>query len=124
MTGNSELIELARKIVQGRIHKPEVEKELDRIAALYGEDCFESYDAMARKPQAAWDEAYLKELDLLGVSGASSRNYYLHLAEVSDEVYSKKRQKKAAAVVKAVVAVLLVAVVIAAVIAVVADRSA
>lgn len=80
-----EQIRLVSKIVNGEIHRPEVERELDRIAKQYGEDCFNSY-VVTRKPKP-WSKEYLEELRALSVRGAGSREFYLYMAEVSDEVH-------------------------------------
>lgn len=91
MTGTEEQFKLVGKISKGEIRKPEVEKELDRISKEYGDDCFNSY-AVHKKPQP-WDEGYLDELKILSTSGAASKDFYLHMAEVSDYLNDNKKKE-------------------------------
>lgn len=96
----SEQIELVRKIVNGELTRNEVEKELDRIAALYGEDVFDSYP-IKRKPQP-WTKEDLDELEVLNASGVSSRELFLYMADISDQLKGEKGKKKLTSAVNAV----------------------
>ena len=112
MTGSEEQMRLVTKILKGEIRTPEVEKELDRISKQYGDDCFNSYEV--HKKAKPWNKDYLDELELLGTSGASSKEYYLHLAEVSDYLRDRSRSNgnKVLFVVIGIVVIALVAVTI------------
>jgi hypothetical protein len=79
-----EQIDLVRRIVKGEVTKAEVQKELDKMEAKYGSECFNSYPV--KKKAKPWDKKYLEELEMLSSSGASSKEFYLHMAEVSQEV--------------------------------------
>ena len=92
MNGIDEQIKLVSKILSGEISKMEVAKELKRISETYGEECFNSYE-VKRKPKP-WTEQNLKELEILNASGAGSKEFYLYMAEVSEEVYAQKAKKK------------------------------
>lgn len=87
-----EQIQLVSKIANGEISKATVEKELDRMEQKYGRDCFNSYP-VKRKPKP-WTKEYLDELEILSSSGASSKEFYLYMAEVSDEIYKNRINKK------------------------------
>ncbi len=92
MSGIEEQSVLTSKILKGEIGRADVEKELDRISRKYGEDCFNSYP-VKRKPKP-WKEEDLKELEILGASGAGSKDFYRYMAEVSEAVFSRKALKK------------------------------
>ncbi len=92
MSGIEEQIALTSQILKGEIGRADVEKELDRISREYGEDCFNSY-TVKRKPKP-WKEEDLKELQVLSASGAASKDFYRYMAEVSEELFSRKARKK------------------------------
>lgn len=92
MSGREEQIKLVSKILKGEIGKADVDKELERISNQYGDDCFNSYE-VKRQPKP-WTGKSLKELEILSASGAASKEFYLYMAEVCEEVYSKKSKKR------------------------------
>jgi hypothetical protein len=87
-----EHIKLTSKIVRGEIKRPQVEKILEQMEEKYGEYCFDTFPV--DRKEKPWSKAYLKELELLSGSGASSKEFYLYMSEVSDYVYSHKFFKK------------------------------
>lgn len=92
MSGIDEQVDLAYKILNGKIKKVDVEKELERISKKYGDNCFNSY-TVKRKPQP-WSEKDLKDLGNLSASGAASKEFYRYMAEVSEQVYAQKATRK------------------------------
>lgn len=92
MSGVDEQIKLVSKILNGKIDKAGVEKEIEQIANKYGDDCFNSY-TVKRKPKP-WSVKDLQELEGLSTSGAASKEFYLYMAEVSEEVFSKEAFRK------------------------------
>lgn len=100
-----EQIELVSKIVKGEINKAGVEKELSRMEQQYGSECFNSYP-VKRKPKP-WTKEHLNELEVLSSSGASSKEFYLYMAEVSEEVYKFKLNKKIIIAIIVVIAIVL-----------------
>lgn len=92
MSAVDEQIELSSKILRGEISYAEVEKELDRISGQYGENCFNSYTV--KKIPKPWSFKTIDDLKILSASGASSRGFYEYMAEVCEEVYSKKTSNK------------------------------
>lgn len=97
MTVVSDVIEkrtsLMIKIIDGKVDKSFVRKEIEKLENQYGENAFLPY--IVKKKDKPWDEKYLKELEIQGMAGAASKEFILHLAEVSESVYRKKRLKKA-----------------------------
>lgn len=87
MSGIDKQIELVQKIVKGKIKYNQVKTELENISKKYGDNCFNSY--VVKKKNKPWDRKYLQELENLSASGAASKEFYLHMAEVSDHVYGK-----------------------------------
>ena len=96
-----EQIILVSKIVNGEIKRFEVEAELLRMEKKYGSDCFNSYPV--KRKQKPWSKEYLNELEVLSSSGASSKDFYLYMSEVSDEIYKNKIKKKVIIAVAAVI---------------------
>ncbi|MBE5879080.1 MAG: hypothetical protein E7288_03775 [Lachnospiraceae bacterium] len=92
MSGREERLLLVSKILKGEIGKKDVENELERISKQYGDECFNSYEV--KKQPKPWTNNSLKELEVLSASGAASKEFYLYMAEVSEEVYSQKYKKK------------------------------
>lgn len=79
--------ELIRNIVNGRLDMSEVKSKISDIEFKYGNDVFPPYSFdIQDKP---WDGEYLKKLELQSMSGASSKEFILHLAEVSTELHQK-----------------------------------
>lgn len=87
-----EIRELIYKISKGKISKKEVEKEMDRLERKYGKDIL--FDYTPPKKAKPWSEKYLKELDNFSLTGVCSREFISHFAEVSENIYMKKRLKK------------------------------
>ena len=108
MTGIDEQIKLAERIVRGELKKSEVEKELQRISEEFGDDCFNSYKVI-RKPKP-WNKKDLDELEVLSASGASSKDFYLYMAEMSEAVYSETKKNNTKKIILLVI-ILAVAVV-------------
>lgn len=101
-----EQITLVNKIVKGEIKKSQVERELERMESKYGKECFNSYPVKRKlKP---WTKEYLDELEMLSCSGASSKEFYLYMSEVSDEIYTRNINKKI--IITVIVAILLITV--------------
>ena len=90
--GTKEIVELSKNILNGKLNKKDVIKELERISNQYGDDCFNSYDFDPNKKKYN----NLKDLEIISASGASSKKFYLHMADVADKVYSKERNIKIA----------------------------
>ncbi len=97
MSGIDEQIKLVNKIVNGEISKAEVERELDRIANEFGEQCFNDYKV--KRKEKPWNKKDLDELVVLNSSGASSRDFYLYMAEVSEYLNACSKKKKLISVV-------------------------
>jgi hypothetical protein len=86
-----EQIDLTSKIVRGKIKRPQVERTLAQMEEKYGERCFNSYPV--DRKEKPWSKDYLSELELISGSGASSKEFYLYMSEVSDYVYAHKSRK-------------------------------
>lgn len=107
MDGRTECIKLGEKILKGKISGQKVRIELDRIVTEYGEDIFNKY-CKVKKQSKPWTEETLKELEIFSMAGVASRDFYLYMAEVADEVYSRKKKKKALKVGAGITALLVV----------------
>lgn len=92
--GRKERIKLVSKILNGEIRKADVAKELERISNQYGDGCFNSYEV--KRQSKPWGRKNLKELEILSASGAASKEFYLHMAEVADKVYARESNIKKA----------------------------
>lgn len=98
MTGIEACRNLVLKILKGQINFSDVEKEIDCISKVYGDDnTFNHYplkDPIFKKPKSEWDESMLEKLKVLCASGAGSKDFYKFMAKVSDEVYRKKKRNQ------------------------------
>ena len=87
-----EIWELINKISKGEISKKEAEREIDSLERKYGKNILAYYTPPKKlKP---WNEEYLKELKKFSLNGVWSKDFIVHFAEVSENIYMKKRLKK------------------------------
>ena len=89
-------IDFVHKVMDGKYSRAEAEAELNRMEQLYGEDAF-SIGKVVRKPKP-WTMEDLEELERDFMASASSRKFFEYMAEMSEEVYRKKRQRKKLAI--------------------------
>ncbi len=107
MTGIEACRNMVFRILKGEMSVPEVEKELERISREYGEE--ESFNCYkVRREPKPWSEETLEKLKVLCASGAGSKEFYLHMAEVAEEVYAQKAKKKTRRIVAATLTVIII----------------
>lgn len=94
MSTNPELFDLVEGIADGKFTQKQVKQKLDQIEKKYSPDVFVWYPP--ERKEKPWDMPYLKKLEDLFYCGASSKEFILYMAEVSDEVYRARRVRKAA----------------------------
>ena len=82
-----ERIKLIDRILENKISKSGVEKEICRLEEEYGKEafCVISFN----KKERPWSKEYYEKLEKLSLSGESSKEYILHLVEVRDELANK-----------------------------------
>lgn len=94
MLESTEIIEqLMSDIINGKMNLQQTKDEIRRLEVKYGHDFFISYDYDEAKPKP-WDDEYLKELEIKSIAGMSSKQFILHLAEVSEDIHAKRAKKK------------------------------
>jgi len=81
-------------IIKGKYSLVEVKQMINLFEKKHGSDFFEDYEV--NKKGKPWDMQYLKELETKSVTGMGSKQFILHLAEVSEYVH-KNQKKKASA---------------------------
>ena len=96
-------IDFVHKVMDGKYSRAEAEAELNRMEQLYGEDAF-SIGKVVRKPKP-WTMEDLEELERDFMASASSREFFRYMAEMSEEVYRKKRERKKMAILGGIAAV-------------------
>lgn len=107
MTGIEACENMVCRILKGEMSVSEVERELECISREYGEDeTFNCYTV--RKQPKPWNENTLEKLEILSASGAGSKEFYLHMAEVAEEVYAQKAKKKTRRIVAATLTVVII----------------
>ena len=89
-------INFVDKVMKGQYSRAEAEAELDRMEQEYGKDAF-TIGTVTRKPKP-WTMEDLKDLERDFMASASSRKFFEYMAEMSEEVYRKKRQRKKLAI--------------------------
>lgn len=103
--GVDELIAFSKKIYADEISFEEAEKEANRLESRYGEKIFNPY-IFEKKPKP-WTRKYYEELKSLSITGASSKEFLLHMAEVKDSLKASAKRKKLIAALLIGVAVIL-----------------
>lgn len=95
MTGRTEIIgKLKRDIIDGKLNLQQAKDKINELEAQYGQDFFFDSAQVEEKPMP-WDAEYLSELEDKSMAGMSSKQFILHLAEVSEYVHSQKSRRKA-----------------------------
>jgi hypothetical protein len=94
-------------------HHPEVDEvkfRMDELTAEYGKSIFP--EIVFEKKEKPWDEAYLQELKDKNITGACSKDFILHMAEVSRYLYERKRNMIIIGIIVVIVAVVVVIMII------------
>jgi hypothetical protein len=81
-------------IVKGKYSLADVKQMINLFEKEHGSDFFVKYEV--DKKDKPWDMAYLKELELKSVGGLCSKQFILHLAEVSEYVHKNQKKKSSA----------------------------
>lgn len=89
-------INFVDKVMKGQYSHAEAAAELDRMEQEFGERAFTT-GKVTRKPKP-WSMEDLKDLERDFMASASSRKFFEYMAEMSEEVYRKKRQRKKLAI--------------------------
>ena len=79
---------LYNKIMNNNITLVQLEKEFEKIEASYGSDAFNPCDF--QKKEKPWNKSYLEDLKKLYRAGASSKDFFIHLYEVTRYIRRKK----------------------------------
>lgn len=91
--GNIEIkVQFIMDIIEGKYTLSETKKKMQEYEEKYGSDFFVEYEV--EKKGKPWDRNYLEELRLKSMTGMSSKQFILHLAEVSEYVHKNEKQKK------------------------------
>lgn len=101
-----EISVLISGIVSGQINVKEAEQYIDRLKNQYGTDAFPSFD-FKKQPQP-WNKDYLRELQKKNITGACSEEFILHMAEVSEYVFGKRKKNIIRCVITAVIIILMI----------------
>ena len=97
---------LVNEILEKHIPVAEVRKRIDDLSGKYGDNIFP--EIWFEKKEHPWDEAYLTELKNRNITGACSKEFLIHMAEVSEAVYEQKRRTIMIGLAVAVVIVVVV----------------
>ena len=105
-----EVNELVNDIVAGKTNVKEVKIAINRIKSQFGFDAFPSFSF--EKQLKPWDFEYLHELQIKNVTGACSEEFIMHMAEVSDYVFGKRRKNIIGAIVAIAIVIIMIIVMI------------
>lgn len=97
---------LINSIVSGQMNAKEAEQYIDRLKVQYGSDVFPSFDF--NKQSKPWDKEYLRELQKKNVTGACSEEFILHMAEVSEYVFGKRKKSIIGGIIAAVIILIVI----------------
>ncbi len=89
------IVQLKRDIINGKMNLQQTKDKISELEAQYGQDFFFDFEYDEAKPKP-WGEEYLHELEIQSMAGMSSKQFIMHLAEVSEDIYSRKSGKSAA----------------------------
>lgn len=105
MSAVDKRIELIEQILNDKINVKDVYKEIKKMEEVYGEEAFIKTNYVERKKP--WSNEYYKELRQLANSGASSKEFIIHLALVKDDLKKKKYIKTGVIVTGALILIVL-----------------
>ena len=88
MSAVDKRIELIEQILNDKININDVYKEIKKMEEVYGEEAFIKTKYVEKKKP--WSNEYYQELRKLANSGASSKEFIIHLALVRDDLKKKK----------------------------------
>ena len=86
MTNSEIKAEFMIDIIDGKYTLNEAKHKIRAYEEKYGTDFFADYEI--EKKDKPWNMEYLKELKLKGMTGSNSKQFFLHLAEVSEYVHA------------------------------------
>ena len=86
MTNSEIKAEFMVDIIDGKYTLNEAKQKIRAYEEQYGTDFFADYEI--EKKDKPWDMEYMKELKLKGMTGMASKQFFLHLAEVSEYVHA------------------------------------
>lgn len=86
-----EMNQLINDILENKINSKETGIRIKMLKEKYGEDIFPGF---AFHPESKpWDKDYLKKLKTMSITGACSEQFIIHMSEVSEFIYEKKKKK-------------------------------
>lgn len=88
MSAVDERIELIEQILNDTIKVNDVYKKVKKMEEIYGQGAFIKTNYLEK--QKPWSYEYYEELRQLANSGASSKEFIIHLALVRDDLKKKK----------------------------------
>jgi len=92
MTHSEIIATFMMDIINGKYTLNDVKKKIQDYESQYGLDFFADY--YVEKKDTSWDRAYLKELEIKCMTGMASKQFILHLAEVSEYVHTHEQSEK------------------------------
>lgn len=101
-----EMNQLINDILENKINSKETGIRINRIKEKYGEEIFPGFSFYPEsKP---WDKDYLAKLKTMSITGACSEQFIIHMSEVSDFIYEKKKRKLLFGFIAGVVVLLII----------------
>ena len=92
MMTNSEIIaQFIMEIINGELSLMDTKKRIQEYESKYGTNFFADYDV--EKKEKPWNSDYLNELKFKSMTGMTSKQFILHLAEVSEYVHAQEKSK-------------------------------
>lgn len=75
-----------------KIYTERCKKKIQDYESQYGLDFFVDY--YVEEKDTSWGRAYLNELEIKSMTGMTSKQFILHLAEVSEYVHTHEKSEK------------------------------
>lgn len=108
------ILEYVNYAANGRYTHEQAEAELNKMERDFGKTVF--YPERITKKPRPWTRSDLNDLKVKAAAGASSREFFLYLAEMGEEVTRKERKKKQLTLIGTIVAVIAIIAVVAGVV--------
>lgn len=97
---------LVNDIIDGKTGKDSAASRIDNLKIKYGDNVFPDFNF--QKAPKPWNEEYFAKLKVMNITGACSEEFILHMAEVREELSSRKKRMIISVIAAVMLIVLLI----------------
>lgn len=103
----NELNRLINDILEQKISQKEVYQKIRGLKESYGEDVFPEFAFVPE--EKPWNKDYMAKLKKMSITGACSEQFILHIAEVSEYLYKRRKVKYICVSVAGIIVIMIIA---------------